>query len=300
MTRRRRLVNIFIIHSGQDIDYVNEKKTEIKNRCEKAHVLLLKYRLFWKREAKRLMKSAQMILYIVGKEGYKSKNIDWEIKEAKKQHKAIVIYNKDGHKLNASLFDKDPFTKENIPIAKEVKTIDDLVAIVEDYENGKHIHLFNENNLDYEKLFEQYKLFSDTSESLVARRQSVNSFYITTDTALITIAATAFSFNTDLITQLIITMVLTFPGFMLNRSWLKVMESYSLINSSKMKILGMLEKKLSASLFDAEWEAMSNKYNRQRYVSFSDRERLLPIIFNWVYAIVDVICGLIIIFTYIL
>jgi len=293
-------VNIFIIHSGQDIDYVNEKKTEIKNRCEKAHVLLLKYRLFWKREAKRLMKSAQMILYIVGKEGYKSKNIDWEIKEAKKQHKAIVIYNKDGHKLNASLFDKDPFTKENIPIAKEVKTIDDLVAIVEDYENGKHIHLFNENNLDYEKLFEQYKLFSDTSESLVARRQSVNSFYITTDTALITIAATAFSFNTDLITQLIITMVLTFPGFMLNRSWLKVMESYSLINSSKMKILGMLEKKLSASLFDAEWEAMSNKYNRQRYVSFSDRERLLPIIFNWVYAIVDVICGLIIIFTYIL
>ncbi|MBE6618109.1 MAG: hypothetical protein E7627_09285 [Ruminococcaceae bacterium] len=293
-------MNIFIIHSGQDIDYVNEKKTEIKNRCEKAHVLLLKYRLFWKREAKRLMKSAQMILYIVGKEGYKSKNIDWEIKEAKKQHKAIVIYNKDGHKLNASLFDKDPFTKENIPIAKEVKTIDDLVAIVEDYENGKHIHLFNENNLDYEKLFEQYKLFSDTSESLVARRQSVNSFYITTDTALITIAATAFSFNTDLITQLIITMVLTFPGFMLNRSWLKVMESYSLINSSKMKILGMLEKKLSASLFDAEWEAMSNKYNRQRYVSFSDRERLLPIIFNWVYAIVDVICGLIIIFTYIL
>lgn len=293
-------MNIFIIHSGQDIDYVNEKKTEIKNRCEKAHVLLLKYRLFWKREAKRLMKSAQMILYIVGKEGYKSKNIDWEIKEAKKQHKAIVIYNKDGHKLNSSLFDKDPFTKENIPIAKEVKTIDDLVAIVEDYENGKHIHLFNENNLDYEKLFEQYKLFSDTSESLVARRQSVNSFYITTDTALITIAATAFSFNTDLITQLIITMVLTFPGFMLNRSWLKVMESYSLINSSKMKILGMLEKKLSASLFDAEWEAMSNKYNRQRYVSFSDRERLLPIIFNWVYAIVDVICGLIIVFTYIL
>jgi len=56
----------------------------------------------------------------------------------------------------------------------------------------------------------------------------------------------------------------------------------------------MIEKKLSASLYDAEWEVMSNEYNMKKYISFSDRERNLPIIFNWVFASVDVVCVIII------
>lgn len=284
-------MNIFIVHSGNDKDYVSKKKTEITDGCKKANVLLLEYRLFWKHEVKKLIKSAQMILYIVGSEGHSSKNIDWEIKQAKKNEKAIVVLNEGNHKLNDTLYEKDPFTKERMLICNEVCNVDELLEIIENYENRKHIHLFNEEDLQPDKLFEQYKLFSDTSESLVSRRQNVNSFYITANTALITIAATAFSLGANLLSQLIITMVLTIPGMLLNRSWLKVLESYSLINSSKMKILGMIEKKLSASLFDAEWDDMSNKYNAKRYISFSDRERQLPIIFNWVYAIVNVICG---------
>lgn len=299
-------MNIFIIHSGTDKE--NVKKTEIEinkinsenDNYKKANVLLLEYRKFWKPEVKKLIKSAQIVLYILSADGHKSKNIDWEIRQAKKQQKAIVILNEGKYTLNSALYENDPFTKNPVLIGKQIKTIDELFEIIENYENGKHIHLFNEENIEPEKLFEQYKLFSDTSESLVARRQNVNSFYITANTALITIAATAFSLNDNLLTQLIITMVLTFPGIMLNRSWLKVMESYSLINSSKMRILGMLEKKLSASLFEAEWEAMSNKYNKVQYVSFSDRERNIPIIFNLVFIIVDIICAVIILLKYIL
>lgn len=295
-------MNVFIIHSGTDKDNVAEKEIAINAindenaGCKKANVLLLKYRQFWKPEVKKLIKSAQIVLYILSEDGHRSKNIDWEIRQAKKQQKAIVIWNEGGYKLNDSLYENDPFTKKPDCIGKEIKTIEELFEIIENYENGKHIHLFNTNDIEPEKLFEQYKLFSDTSESLVARRQNVNSFYITANTALITIAATAFSLNNNLISQLVITIVLSLPGILLNISWLKVMESYSLINSSKMKILGMLEKKLAASLFDAEWEAMSNKYNKQRYVSFSDREKHLPIIFNWVFVIVDIICAVIMLF----
>jgi len=295
-------MNIFIIHSGTDKENVKEKALEINkinsenDNYKKANVLLLEYRKFWKPEVKRLIKSAQIVLYILNADGHESKNIDWEIRQAKKQQRAIVILNEGNYILNSSLYENDPFTKKPILIGKQIRTIDELYGIIEDYENDKHVHLFNEENIEPERLFEQYKLFSDTSESLVARRQNVNSFYITANTALITIAATAFSLNDNLIPQLIITMVLSFPGIMLNRSWLKVMESYSVINSSKMRILGMLEKKLSASLFDAEWEVMSNKYNKKQYVSFSDRERHLPIIFNWVFVIVDIVCFSIILF----
>lgn len=298
-------MNIFIIHSGTDIENVIEKKSQINkindNGKKKASVLLLKYRKFWKHEAKKLIKSAQVVLYILSEDGHKSKNIDWEINQAKKQQKAIVILNEGKKfKLNESLREKDPFTKEVGTIGKEIASVEELYEIIGNYENGEYIHLFNDDNVDPEKLFEQYKLFSDTSESLVTRRQNVNSFYITANTALFTVAVTVFSLNANLISQIIITMVLSIPGILLNGSWLKVMESYSLINSSKMKILGMIEKRLSASLFDAEWEIMSNKYNKQRYISFSDREKTLPKIFNALYITIDVICVAFIVFKFLL
>lgn len=298
-------MNIFIIHSGTDIENVIEKKSQINkindNGKKKASVLLLKYRKFWKHEAKKLIKSAQVVLYILSEDGHKSKNIDWEINQAKKQQKAIVILNEGKKfKLNESLREKDPFTKEVSTIGKEIASVEELYEIIDNYENDEYIHLFNDDNVDPEKLFEQYKLFSDTSESLVTRRQNVNSFYITANTALFTVAVTVFSLNANLISQIIITMVLSIPGILLNGSWLKVMESYSLINSSKMKILGMIEKRLSASLFDAEWEIMSNKYNKQRYISFSDREKTLPKIFNALYITIDVICAAFIVFKFLL
>jgi len=297
-------MNIFVIHSGTDKS-IEEKVAEINtingaNNQKKANVLLLKYRTFWRPEVRRLIKSSQMVLYILSKDGHKSKNIDWEIRQAKRQQKAIIILNEGEYTLNTSLYEKDPFTKEPILVGKEIKSLEELFEIIRNYESGKHIHLFNEDNIKFDNLFEQYKLFSDTSESLVSRRQNVNSFYISANTALITIAATAFSLNDNLISQLVITIVLTFPGIMLNRSWLKVMESYSLINSSKMRILGMLEKRLSASLFDAEWEAMSSEFNKSPYISFADRERHLPIIFNWVFVFVDIICAIIIVLKYVL
>ena len=293
-------MNIFIIHSGGDKDYVAEKKEEIVKLCKnKANVLLLKYRLFWKPEVKKLMKSAQIVLYLVGEDGHKSRNIDWEIREAKKQQRAIIFLRRSADNiLNKTLFEKDPFTKELMPIAREIQSIEELAAITDSYENGEYIHLLNKD-CDQDNLFEQYKMFSDTSEALVTRRQNVNSFYISANTALITIVATAFSLNDNLLSQLLITLALSLPGILLNRSWLKILESYALINSSKMKILGMLEKKLSASLFDAEWEVMSNQYNKRRYTSFADGEKHIPKIFNWAFIIVDLVCVIVLLATYV-
>ena len=283
-------MNIFIVHSGADRDYVYEKKEEIKNSCSKANILLLEYRKIWRPEVRRLMKSAQMILYIVGKESYKSRNINWELKEAIKLNKSVVYLKiEDTYRLNKVLQAKDPFTKEDIELADRVFNVQELVDIIMSYENGKYINLINDNTSN-DSLFEQYRMFSDTSEALVNRRQNVNSFYITANTALITIAATAFSLNGDLISKLVITIVLTIPGILLNHSWAKILESYGIINSSKMKILGMLERQLAASLYDAEWQAMSNKYNKKQYISFTDGEKSIPSIFNGVYIVVDLIC----------
>ena len=287
-------MNIFIIHSGKDKVVVGQKKDEIKRKCKKANVLLLDYRLIWKPEARKLMKSAQMILYFVGEKG--SRNIDWELKEALRLRKSIVYMKlPKGDKISSVLIDKDPFTREKIELATKVKNVDELCDIVTKYENGDYINLINEG-VDEQSLLEQYRLFAETSEALVNRRQNANSFYITANTALITIAATAFSLGGDLISKLMITLVLTIPGILLNHSWSKILESYGITNSSKMKILSMLEKRLAASLYDAEWQVMSNQYNKKQYVSFTDGEKSIPRIFTGVYAIIDVICIAILIY----
>ena len=283
-------MNIFIIHSGLDYTKADSVKNELKDNCKRANVLLLEYRKLWKPEAKKLMKDAQIILFIVGKESYLSRNINWELKKALKMDKGIVIYKLYPEcKLNKSLMVKDPFTKEEKCIAEEVKNTEELIKIINSYENDEYISLLNEN-VENDNLFEQYKMFAETSEALVDRRQTVNSFYITANTALMTIAATAFSLNTDWLIRLIITIALTVPGILLNVSWRRILESYGLINKSKMKILGMLEKKLSASLYDAEWQAMSHKYNKSQYISFTDSEKGIPRIFNGVYFVIDAAC----------
>ena len=71
-----------------------------------------------------------------------------------------------------------------------------------------------------------------------------------------------------------------------------MLESYYINNQGKMKILSMIEKKLAASLYDAEWKAMKNKYSKKKYVSFTDSEKILPSIFLVFFGVIDAICVL--------
>lgn len=328
-------MNIFVVHSGSDHSveatvksietFAKEKAAELATKKEKkkaseevtdskngassdkksdeidgsgiANVCVLESRKkIWKSAAKKLIKSSHVVLYIVDENGHKSKNIAWELRQAKKLKKAIIILNEKNYPINSAIEDPDPFTKASKNRYKVIKNIKEFLDIINDYEQETYIKLFNDDKIDPEKLFEQYKLFSETSEALVTRRQNVNGFYMTANTAIITIAATAFGLNSSLISRLIITLALSIPAILLNISWLKLMESYTLLNSSKMKILSMLEKKLAASLFDAEWQVMGNEYNIKQYVSSSDREKYLPIIFNCVFVLVDIICVIILLY----
>lgn len=50
-----------------------------------------------------------------------------------------------------------------------------------------------------------------------------------------------------------------------------------------MKIISSIEKYLPASLYDAEWAALSDKLNKKQYVSFTDNEKQIPRIFIIIY-----------------
>ena len=85
-------------------------------------------------------------------------------------------------------------------------------------------------------------------------------------------------------------LLLSAVGIILSVSWVKILTSYGDLNSSKMKIINHIEKQLPASLYKAEWEALSDKLNKRKYVSFTTSEKRIPILFIVVYICVS-ICG---------
>ena len=312
-------MNIFIIYSGNYRETAKEtreailkaKKKKFEDKKEKLTVSYLVYeqgewKPGWKRKATELIKEANIVLYLLGPDGHKSRYIDWELKTALKFGKKIKYIEVDKvtegntssekeYEINKVLIEKDTYTNEKIIRAEKLSNLNDLYQIIQkDCEKG-YINLLNDakekkTNLDVNVILEQYKFFAETSEALVNRRQNVNSFYIKANTALIAVIATAFSSsNSNWIVKLIVLIILSTPGILLNVSWKKILEAYGITNSSKLKILNMLEKQLEVSLYAAEWDDMSYPYNKKQYVCFTESEMRLPRVFNILYVCIIII-----------
>lgn len=254
----------------------------------------------WHRDAVRMMKIADVIVYAVSSNSSTNKNVNWELKKALRLNKSIVcLPMEDGiTPLNPCLYETDKNTKEYNCIADILNSEEELFRIIEDFNRDSHIELFHEP-IDPLVLLEQYKVFLETAENLVTRRQNVNSFYISANTAIISVGGTIFAIGSDgeLISKLAVIFALSIPGILLNISWFRMLQSYFINNQGKMKILSMIEKKLAVSLYDAEWKAMKNKYSKNKYISFTDNEKKLPLVFSFFYLIIDIICLTVLILT---
>jgi len=294
-------MKVLVIYANDCREKVQLLRTEIADRFGSASVLRLHsanrkkslFRHAWHKDAIRMMKQADIIVYAVSAKSSTNQNVEWELRAACKLNKYIVALPMEPDLIpdNPSLYRIDKNTKERICRAELIDSKEKLFAIIEEFNCDSHIKLFHDT-VDPQILLEQYKIFSETAENLVARRQNVNSFYISANTALITIGGTIFAIGSDgeLLPKLIVIFALTIPGILLNVSWYRMLQSYYINNQGKMKILSMIEKRLAVSLYDAEWKAMKNKYSKQKYVSFTDNEKKLPLVFSLFYLLVNLIC----------
>lgn len=286
-------MNIFVVHSGSDRKTIIPAiVTPIEDADKRAKVLMLgdggKH---WKKEAARLLDKAQMVLFVVGAESFASPNIEWELKRAIAGNKEIIYLKLDEkNKLHSALTGVDRFTKKVDTIGKEVKSVEDVIERVRRYEDGDY-PLFNMpvQGVDRTEVLEQYKTFLETSERLVERRQTVNNFYLSANTALCTIMAAAISALDGVTEKLLVCFFLSITGIILSISWRSILDAYGILNSSKMKVISIIERNLPLSLYDTEWAVMSDKLNSKRYVSFTDSEKKTPLIFVVVYIMVCLI-----------
>lgn len=279
-------MNVFIIHSGVDYIQIERILKTMKQNVFSLNPLMLENGgTFWKTDAAKKIRQSQIVLFFIGSESYKSDNIAWELLQAKKYNKPIysILLSPENQRHPALAYTDDFSGKEkhyhDILISKS-----DFETLINDHEYGKY-QVFNQpmEELDKALLLEQYKVFLQTSEDLVSRRQNVNNFYISINSVMIALFSVFVVFDLSETVRMLLGLLFSFVGLILATSWIRILNAYGNLNGSKMKIISSIEKQLPASLFDAEWAALSDRLNKKKYVSFTDSEKKIPAVFMFVY-----------------
>ena len=139
-------------------------------------------------------------------------------------------------------------------------------------------------------VFEQYKMFVDTSEKLVARRQTANRFFFSANALTISAMGVGIGLidgdenRTGLIALGIF--VLSLVGILFCVAWARLVNSFAQLNTGKFKVIHEIEKMMPIALFAAEWYVLGEGKDPKRYKSSTDIEMVVPKIFMGLYVLV--------------
>src|SRR5437867_4354427 len=96
-------------------------------------------------------------------------------------------------------------------------------------------------DLGKQLLLEEYKLFVETSETVIARRQVANTFFLSANSALL--AALGVLSQTPLATEVarLAFLGIGVAGILLSIEWRVLIHSYRQLNAGKFRIIHLLE-----------------------------------------------------------
>lgn len=321
------MINVFIVHAGDDENYITENiepflcpysKTDenIQPKRNSIQLLYLKSKdkvsedskindrisaltgNFWRFSALRKIKQAQVVLVLVSKNANKQNkksSLGWEVEQARRLNKLIIYHSIGGAGIPEYLFIKDTFTKKKKEPDK-IMNLSDIKKRLENFDKG-YYEIFTPGYMELEEnerlkqmgiIMDQYKMFQKTSEDLVVRRQNLNSFYLTVNSALIALVGTFLGLISYPL-NLYVIFFMCIVGLILDVSWIGVLNAYGTLNSAKMKLINLIEEQLPVALYDMEWQIMSDKLNSRKYISFTDSEKRIPKLFMITYLTILVV-----------
>ena len=149
--------------------------------------------------------------------------------------------------------------------------------------------LFSKNEKDYgsdykEHLFEQYKLYVESVEKTSDRRQHANNYFITINTALISLIG--LSFQIKFFENLAgIKSILALLGIIVCVIFWFLIRSYKQLNTGKFAVIHEIEKNLPLALYKYEWEVLGEGKDNKKYYPFSHVELFVPWVFGILYAL---------------
>ncbi len=294
----------FIVYSFSDLERLKVNELALlQEKCPSLEIVLINdEHIHWKSFAYSKIREANCAVYFLGKNSYSSKNINWELKRILRRGVPLYVVKLDeDNKYNELLINKKPFANYGNADKTEIlhcseKKLDELCFILNNnLEVDLDKELYSDTNNNYEMIIEQYKVYLQTSEDLVARRQTVSNFYISVNSvivsifsAIVAVVSTVEISNAALII-LIAGIMASVIGVILCRNWSRILESYGKLNSAKMTVISAIEKKLPFNIYDVEWKVQTDRLVSKKYISFTRIERKLPIIFGVIYICILVI-----------
>ena len=136
-----------------------------------------------------------------------------------------------------------------------------------------------------EVLMEQYKLFVETSERLVARRQVVNTFFLSVNALAVSAIGLIAREAPDSPLIAFAIAAISVAAIVLCVAWKTLVGSYAQLNRGKFAVIYRLEERLPAALFRAEWVALSEGKDPKVYKPFTATETRVSKVFITTYAV---------------
>jgi hypothetical protein len=127
-----------------------------------------------------------------------------------------------------------------------------------------------------EGLLDIYKLAVEMADRISARRAAASSFFLAAQTALVALVGATSKRH----------WAFAVPGLVLAATWWLLLRSYRHLNAEKFKVIQAMEKRLPASPFQDEWDALkptSTGRLRERYVELGLLERIVPALFGAIF-----------------
>lgn len=135
-----------------------------------------------------------------------------------------------------------------------------------------------------EHLFEQYKLYIESVEKTSDRRQHANNYFITINTALISLIG--LSFQIKIFENLaLVKLSLALVGIIICVIFWHLIRAYKQLNAGKFEVIHEIEQHLPLALYKHEWKVLGEGKDNKKYYPFSHIELIIPRVFGIVYAV---------------
>lgn len=159
-----------------------------------------------------------------------------------------------------------------------------------DFERALFPHGAPTTDEECRQVSELYKVMVSSSESLVTRRQAVNTFFLTMNGALLTAIGLIVQNAGDRRLGALAVLVLALAGLLLALAWRSLIRSFGQLNAGKFRVINSIEKFLPVSIYEAEWVALERGRNPKVYRSFTSREIWVPNAMAGLHAVVTAVC----------
>jgi len=134
-----------------------------------------------------------------------------------------------------------------------------------------------------EDLMAQYKMYIDATDKISDRREKANVFFLTANSALLVAYGVLYDSVNSLIFLLILIPLL---GIIISYWWYRIIVEYKKLNTGKFNIVHMIEDKLPAKPYKAEWIMLGEGKVKKLYNPLTNIEKNVPKIFIGSYIII--------------